>query len=130
MDLSRRMLGLLPEGCRPLDGSVLNVPCDDGSFDLAFCVEALEHAVNVPCAVGELARVVKPGGRLIVIDKNQANFGQLETPDWEQWLSAEAVAGLLENAGFSVTVHRNLAYERRDGSDGLFIGWVGVKQAN
>jgi ubiquinone/menaquinone biosynthesis C-methylase UbiE len=127
MDLSERMLERLPPQCVTLRGSVLNIPCGDGLFDMAFCVEALEHAVNIPRAIAEMARVVKPGGRLIVIDKNQANCGQLETPDWEQWMSAEYVTRLMEDAGLVVELHPNLPYEDRDGSDGLFLGWVGSK---
>ena len=107
---------------------VQNIPADDASFDVVLCVEALEHVVNLPVAVAELARVTKPGGRVIVIDKNQANLGQLETPDWEQWMSAGRVQQLMEQEGLEVTLHRNVPYERRNGDDGLFLGWVGRKR--
>ena len=30
-----------------------------------------------------------PGGRLVIIDKNAAHWGKLETPQWEKWFHAE-----------------------------------------
>jgi len=41
-------------------------PFDDGSFDVVVCLETLEHIEAQARAVGELHRVLAPGGRLLV----------------------------------------------------------------
>jgi SAM-dependent methyltransferase len=42
------------------------LPFEEASFELAVCGLALAHLPSLPAAVGELARVLAPGGRLIV----------------------------------------------------------------
>ena len=39
-------------------------------FDAVFCFEVLEHIPDTEKAVAEMARVLKPGGKLLIIDKN------------------------------------------------------------
>jgi len=127
LDLSPRMLSGLPERVTPLCGSLLHMPIGAERFDLVFCVEALEHAVNLSGALSELCRAVAPGGTLVIIDKNVQLLGRLEISEWEQWFEAETVAELLQREGLAVTIERNIPYDGRDGSDGLFLGWVATK---
>lgn len=42
------------------------IPFGHGEFDLVWCSEVLEHIPDVGLALGELRRVLKPGGRLVV----------------------------------------------------------------
>ncbi|MEV0170029.1 methyltransferase domain-containing protein [Streptomyces sp. NPDC050803] len=44
------------------------LPFPDGSFDLVTCRLAAHRFPDVPRAVGEMARLLRPGGRLAVID--------------------------------------------------------------
>ncbi len=46
------------------------MPYDDARFDAAICVNALHHVPvpAMPDALGEIARVLRPGGRLVVIE--------------------------------------------------------------
>lgn len=44
------------------------LPYADESFDEALCVEAMCHAADLPRALGESARVLRPGGRLTLFD--------------------------------------------------------------
>ena len=53
-----------------LTASVSQLPFVDECFDGALCVEVIEHVPDTEMAIYELARVLKPGGKLIVIDKN------------------------------------------------------------
>jgi malonyl-CoA O-methyltransferase len=127
MDLSDEMLSRLPPGITPVSGSVLNMPFPDGSFDLVFCVEALEHAVNVPAAIHELSRVTAAGGTLVIIDKDRKKLGVMRISEWEQWFSEKETTRMLEREGLSVEVRRNIPYHNQDGRDGLFLGWVARK---
>ncbi len=40
------------------------LPFPNGTFDLVVCTSVLEHVVDVTNAVGELRRILRPGGRL------------------------------------------------------------------
>lgn len=55
-------------GARFVEGRLEALPVDDASFDLAVCALALDHATEIGPALGELARAVRPGGRVIVTD--------------------------------------------------------------
>jgi SAM-dependent methyltransferase len=48
------------------------LPFADASFDSAFCVAVLQHIRDVPRAVGELARVTRPGGRVVAVEPDDA----------------------------------------------------------
>jgi malonyl-CoA O-methyltransferase len=126
LDVSQERLDRLPPEMRPAPGSLLDLPYADGFFDLVYCIETLEHAVNMTAAVGELCRVVRPGGTLLIIDKNRRAGTEhgLRPAQWETWFVDSELQALLEARGFSVEVQRNLPYDDRDGSDELFLGWV------
>lgn len=47
-------------------GSLLDLPFSDASFDLATCLDVIEHLDDDVAALAELRRVVKPGGKLLV----------------------------------------------------------------
>jgi len=127
LDFSDAMLRRLPAGISPVPGSLLNIPCDDGSFDLVFAVEALEHAVNVPAALKEMGRVLKDGGQLVIIDKNREQLGCMPVADWEQWFSPEDVSRPLRENGFTVSVIPNVPYNEGKPVDGLFLGWIATR---
>lgn len=42
------------------------LPFPDGSFDRVLVVDALHHFADQPAAMGDIARVLKPGGRVVV----------------------------------------------------------------
>ncbi|MFF8771845.1 class I SAM-dependent methyltransferase [Kitasatospora sp. NPDC015120] len=49
-------------------GRLESLPLDDDSVDLAVCSLAMTHLPDVAAGVAELARVVRPGGRILVSD--------------------------------------------------------------
>lgn len=59
-------------GCEFREGDLTSLPVDAESVDLAVCALALEHVADLDAAVTELARVVRPGGRIIVSDLHPA----------------------------------------------------------
>ena len=50
----------------PVQGDALGLPFDDDSFDRVIASEVLEHITDDGSAFAELARVLRPGGRLAV----------------------------------------------------------------
>ena len=86
---------------RPTRGDGRNLPFADDSFDQAFLVTTLGEIPDQAAAISELARVIKPGARLVV--------GELMGDP--HWVSPAAIDQHGEAAG--------LVPERRIGS------WVG-----
>lgn len=50
------------------------LPYDENSFDVAVCIEVIEHIENQFHLIKELFRIVKPGGRVIVTTPNILNI--------------------------------------------------------
>jgi SAM-dependent methyltransferase len=48
------------------------LPFLDASFDSAFCVAVLQHIGDVAGAVAELARVTRPGGRIVAVEPDNS----------------------------------------------------------
>jgi SAM-dependent methyltransferase len=49
-----------------VEGSVMDMPFDDGTFDLTVSLDVIEHLEDDVGALRELRRVTKPGGALLV----------------------------------------------------------------
>jgi len=45
---------------------IVHIPENDGAFDAIVCTEVLEHVPDPVAAVKEMARLLRPGGRLIL----------------------------------------------------------------
>ncbi len=61
-------------------GDIESLEFEDNSFDTVFSFETIEHVPNPPRAVQELARVLKPGGRLYLTTPNYlGTFGLYRT---------------------------------------------------
>jgi SAM-dependent methyltransferase len=50
------------------------LPFDDATFDVITCLEGIEHVLEPFHLVGELARVCRPGGRVVISTPNITNF--------------------------------------------------------
>jgi len=126
LDISEEMLRFVPEAIHTRAGSMTDLPFENDFFDGAYATESLEHAVEIDKAVGEICRVVKPGGRIAVIDKNAEQWGRLKTPEWERWFRRKELERLLARHCRQVS-SRFISYWEDVEPDGLFIAWLAVK---
>lgn len=53
------------------------IPFPDGTFDAVFCIEVLEHVPNPFGAMGEINRVLRPGGVFLVSVPNPYHFKEI-----------------------------------------------------
>ena len=59
-----------------------SLPFPDATFDSTFCVAVLQHITDVPGAVKEMARVTRPGGRLLAVEPdNGARYFYSSIPE-------------------------------------------------
>lgn len=107
------------------EGSLTNLPFPDDTFAVTYSCESLEHAVDIESAVREMARVTKPGGRIVVIDKNAVALGALEITPWEQWFDEEGLADMMRPFCCDVSIVHDVDYEDHFQKD-LFSVWIGT----
>lgn len=122
-DLAEAMLRHVPLGVAPCEGSMTALPFRTSAFDCAYATESLEHAVQIETAVAEMCRVVRPGGRIVIIDKNLQQWGRLKTPEWEKWFGRKELEKLLAKHCAKVS-SRPISYWEDVAPDGLFLAWL------
>jgi malonyl-CoA O-methyltransferase len=122
-DLAEAMLRRVPAGIGACAGSMTALPFRSAAFDCVYATESLEHAVEIDGAVAEMCRVVKPGGRIVIIDKNVREWGRLKTPEWEKWFGQKELEKLLARHCAQVS-SRPISYWEDVAPDGLFLAWL------
>lgn len=86
VDVSDTMVGLAAARCAAFGWARFEVadatrlPFTDGSFDVVACTQVLEYVPDVEGAIAEIRRVLRPGGRVLIMDT-----------DWEScvWASSD-----------------------------------------
>jgi ubiquinone biosynthesis O-methyltransferase len=73
LDVGEALLSKVAQKCesRRVVGDVSHLPFEDQSFDAVLCTEVIEHVRGPRQAVGELVRVLRPGGRLVLTTPNR-----------------------------------------------------------
>ncbi len=126
LDISEEMLACVPAGIDAVSASMTELPFADSTFDAVYATESLEHAVEIDRAVGEMCRVLRPGGKLAIIDKNAAHWGRFKTPAWERWFNRKELERLLARDCRSVRSEL-ISYWEDVAPDGLFLIWLAEK---
>lgn len=115
-------------------GDAHDIPLEAESADMVLCECALSTFVDQPGALGEMRRVLRPGGRLALSDMVLEGEVPESLRDWvhsgtclERALSADSYVRSLTNAGFTML-------DQWDASDGLtelmtrikrrLVGWM------
>jgi ArsR family transcriptional regulator len=107
LDLSRQMLNIARgnvaaaglAGCELRHGDIFDTRLDDGAADLVVVHQVLHYLGEPAAAVAEAARLVAPGGRLIIVDFAHHGLEFLRTEhrhrrlgffdeEMERWLAA------------------------------------------
>jgi 2-polyprenyl-6-hydroxyphenyl methylase/3-demethylubiquinone-9 3-methyltransferase len=87
VDLRREGLRQAAEhGVRPVNGDVTALPIATGAADVVAAGEILEHVTDLPATVAELARVLRPGGLLVLDTVNDNALSRFITVTAGEWL--------------------------------------------
>ena len=63
-----------------------NLPYANSSFDSVFCCDVLEHVQDLPKVIGEISRVLKPGGIFFYDTLNRTFISKLVAIKiWQEW---------------------------------------------
>jgi ubiquinone/menaquinone biosynthesis C-methylase UbiE len=89
-------------------GEVERLPLEDGSVDAAFANMVLHHAEHPIAMLLEMARVVRPGGKVAITDEVEHPYAWMREEHADIWLGFGrrqvehffAVAGLSEGYGY------------------------------
>jgi SAM-dependent methyltransferase len=116
LDISERMVELTrARGVEAIVGDVQELPFPDGSFDCAVAAWMLYHVPDVERGIAELARVLRPTGRLVAVTNGADHWqGLAELVGFERHDSCFTA----EN-GEELLRRRFARVERRDAT-----GWI------
>lgn len=93
LDLSAAMLSHAPALNR-VRASARRLPFPSRSFDAVVAVEVFEHLAAIDEVLGEIARVLRPEGKVAIIDKNAGSWNAIRP-----WLPNLAVKWIDERRG-------------------------------
>jgi ubiquinone/menaquinone biosynthesis C-methylase UbiE/biotin operon repressor len=111
VDSSEKMLDVAREQARRAGasnvefrlGEMEEVPIDDASVDLVFFSQSLHHAAHPERAIREAARILRPNGRIVILDLTKHRFEEARELYADEWLGfTEAeIEAMLAGAGFT-----------------------------
>ena len=128
---------------RILDGTASALPLDDASADRAASLQVFEYLSDIPGALVEIRRVLRPGGRLVVGDMHWDSWiwhsdepGRMATmmKAWDHHLADRCVPAklphMMQQAGYQVETIRPLVFlDTVLRNDGLAMMLLNLMQA-
>jgi len=128
---------LAPENVELVEADATSLPFEYGSFDIAGCLRLLHHVRRPELAVSELARVTRPGGRVLIVDQLGSidplrsleldRFERLRDPSHQRLLPDADIRGYLD-ANDLVLVSSEAVRERVDLEERLALAEVPEEQ--
>jgi len=117
-----------------VEGDARRVPFADNTFDLVLAVTVLCFVSDADLAVREMARVLVPGGRLVLADLGKRSLwaaerrarGWLGSSSWRaaRFRTARETRRLVEKAGLSVERARGSIYYPPSGTLARWMAWL------
>ncbi len=82
-------------------GQADSLPAEDEAVDYVFANMYLHHVESPSRAIGEMVRILRPGGKLVITDLDEHTFEFLRTEQQDRWLGfkREEVQDWLRKAG-------------------------------
>jgi SAM-dependent methyltransferase len=119
LDAARALSG---SGIEFREGQLEQLPVADGELDVALMFLVLHYVVDPAKALREAARVLKPGGRLLVVDMMPHDREEMRETMGHVWpgFSPEQINEWLGAAGFNRTQHIALPIDARAKGPALF----------
>ena len=125
VDPSAAALQRLPASVERRQGGMLQLPVADGELDAVMAIESLEHSLLPKVAIRELCRAVRPGGRLLIVDKHRRAQALSECEPWERWFWPEEVSCWLAPCCRDVRCEP-IAHGPGGTWTGLFLAWHAI----
>lgn len=114
---------------------------DEPPFDLIISLEVIEHVTDPALFLGHFARLLKPGGLIILSTPNRTPLSKLMivtlaegvgkipkgTHDWSRFITPEELTALLAVHGFTAAGLRGISADPRYGfvlSDNLALNYI------
>jgi arsenite methyltransferase len=127
IDASRTMVAMASKRCAEQPwaefrtGEATQLPYPDDSFDAAVSTQVYEYVPDIPAALAELHRVLRPGGRAVILDTDYGSL-VIHTEDasrmarvlraWEQHFThatlPRTLSRQLRQAGFALRNRRSI----------------------
>jgi ubiquinone/menaquinone biosynthesis C-methylase UbiE/DNA-binding HxlR family transcriptional regulator len=84
-------------------GDMEELPIDAVAVDLVFFSQSLHHALHPDRAIHEAFRILRPGGRIVLLDLAKHRFEEARELYADQWLgfSETELESMLQKAGFT-----------------------------
>ena len=101
--LKRRLASLGLSKCVRLQvGDMRQMPFPEGSFDLVVSSAAIEYLPKVEHGISEFGRVLRPGGRLMIIATRNSFMGKVIAATWKnKTLEPEYIRACMDRVGIT-----------------------------
>ena len=90
-----------------IQASIADTGLDDNSFDFAIARLLFVHLPEPVAAAREIFRILKPGGKLVIIDSD-ADLFWLTNPPWSVQIVREKFKQVMASRGGDLSIGRNL----------------------
>ncbi|MGC1764944.1 MAG: class I SAM-dependent methyltransferase, partial [Pseudolabrys sp.] len=101
------------KNCSVRQGDIYDLPLADGSFDVVILHQVLHFLDDGSRAIHEAARVLRPGGRLLVVDfaPHEQEFLREQYAHRRLGFASETVTQWMTASGLESVLHKSLAPE-------------------